>query len=87
MIGFKYVRLYAPEFAPQLYPRAGAMSNTSAVNVAAPDASAHPAFAGAPFFECVLGPGDALYIPPRWWHYVVALSPSWSVSFWSGTTY
>jgi lysine-specific demethylase 8 len=87
VIGFKYVRLYEPALAPRLYPRPGAMCNTSAVNVAAPDASAHPAFLGAPFLECVIGPGDALYIPPGWWHYIVALSPSWSVSCWWGATY
>jgi ribosomal protein L16 Arg81 hydroxylase len=25
-----------------------------------------------------------LYIPPFWWHYVRALTPSFSVSFWWG---
>ena len=32
--------------------------------------------------EAVLGPGDALYVPKGWWHYVRSLSPSFSVSFW-----
>ena len=30
----------------------------------------------------VLQPGEMLYIPPRWWHYVKSLSVSFSVSFW-----
>ncbi|KAK9456735.1 hypothetical protein V1511DRAFT_495154 [Dipodascopsis uninucleata] len=34
------------------------------------------------YFECILGPGDALFIPCGWWHYVKSLSPSFSVSFW-----
>jgi hypothetical protein len=34
------------------------------------------------YWECVLGPGDALLIPIGWWHYVRSLSVSFSVSFW-----
>ncbi|HTE56287.1 MAG TPA: cupin-like domain-containing protein [Kofleriaceae bacterium] len=30
-------------------------------------------------FDVVLGPGDFLYIPPGWWHWVVALTPNVSV--------
>ncbi|KKY19309.1 putative jumonji domain containing 5 [Diplodia seriata] len=32
--------------------------------------------------EAVLGPGEALYVPKGWWHYVRSLAPSFSVSFW-----
>lgn len=41
-----------------------------------------PGFAGLAYHDCVLGPGDMLYIPPRWWHYVQSTTPSFSVSFW-----
>ncbi|KAI0132069.1 JmjC domain-containing protein 5 [Xylariales sp. AK1849] len=34
------------------------------------------------FVDCILGPGDTLYIPIGWWHYVRGLSVSFSVSFW-----
>jgi lysine-specific demethylase 8 len=37
--------------------------------------------AGAPL-EGTLLPGDALYIPPGWWHALEALTPSFSVSCW-----
>lgn len=40
------------------------------------------AFKALPFVDCILGPGDALYIPIGWWHYVRGLSVSFSVSFW-----
>ena len=40
------------------------------------------AFKAIPFVDCILGPGDALYIPIGWWHYVRGLSVSFSVSFW-----
>jgi hypothetical protein len=41
-----------------------------------------PDFNKAEFEEGILGPGDCLYIPKGWWHYVRSLSPSISVSFW-----
>jgi hypothetical protein len=41
-----------------------------------------PGFAQAEYVECVLGPGECLYLPPGWWHYVRSLTASFSVSFW-----
>jgi hypothetical protein len=41
-----------------------------------------PGFKDAGYVEGVLGPGECLYLPPGWWHYVRSLSPSFSVSFW-----
>jgi hypothetical protein len=39
-------------------------------------------FQDAPYLDCILDPGDALYIPIGWWHYVRSLTVSFSVSFW-----
>lgn len=41
-----------------------------------------PLFKDAEYVEGVLGPGECLYIPVGWWHYVKSLGPSFSVSFW-----
>jgi len=88
VVGRKHVRLYAPGAGGDgaLYPHGGRMANSSRVDALAPDAARFPLFAAAPFVDCELAPGDALYIPPRWWHFVTALTSSASVSFWWGPT-
>ncbi|KAF8456638.1 hypothetical protein BGX38DRAFT_1087227 [Terfezia claveryi] len=37
---------------------------------------------GAEYVEGILEPGDGLFIPVGWWHYVRSLDVSFSVSFW-----
>ena len=41
-----------------------------------------PAFEDAKFVEGILGPGECLYVPLGWWHYVEGLTVGFSVSFW-----
>lgn len=41
-----------------------------------------PLFTTAEYRETILKPGECLYIPLGWWHYVESLSTSFSVSFW-----
>lgn len=47
-----------------------------------PDLEKFPKFAEAPFLSCILSPGELLFIPIKYWHYVRALDLSFSVSFW-----
>jgi lysine-specific demethylase 8 len=56
--------------------------NTSQVNAEEPDLEAFPLFQKVKCVESVLQPGDMLYIPPKWWHYLRSLDTSFSVSFW-----
>lgn len=43
----------------------------------------YPLYAEAPTpLECVLHPGDLLYIPAGWWHYVLSVDTSASVNVW-----
>lgn len=52
----------------------------SRINIDEPDYEQFPAFRNArPVAEFILGPGDLLFLPPFWWHRVVALSPSASL--------
>lgn len=41
-----------------------------------------PEFEKAKYQEAILGPGECLYIPLGWWHYVESVTASFSVSFW-----
>lgn len=98
VVGHKYVRLYPPEATESVYPRGEDEngineSNTSSVeikldcrhanNVAVQDAESFPLFLGQTnYHEVVVGPGECLYIPAGWWHYIESLTPSSSVSFW-----
>jgi hypothetical protein len=60
-----------------------AQGNVSSVDVEHPDLARFPNFAKARHMDAILGPGDALFLPKGWWHYVRALTPSFSVNFWS----
>lgn len=83
VLGSKYVRLYSPSDSAKLYPHESPLlHNTSQVEVENPDAVRFPAFLAAPYRECVLRPGDTLFIPAQHWHYVRSLELSFSVSFW-----
>lgn len=93
VVGCKYVRLYAPDQSARVFPRSPAdpMSNTARLKPAdivageAAGAFTHgsefAAFTGAAYVEAVLNPGDILYIPRGWWHFVKSLSISISIAF------
>lgn len=86
------MRLYSHDQTPLLYVDRSRVAsgkfhresqgNISSVNVESPDLTAHPEFAAAKFTHAVLQPGDMLFIPARYWHYVRSLSTSISVNFW-----
>ncbi|KAF2215699.1 hypothetical protein CERZMDRAFT_34739 [Cercospora zeae-maydis SCOH1-5] len=105
VVGYKYVRLYSPEYTNFMYPcgvdDAGInMNNTSQVDVVhfRPELQSDevhnydaavreqirkfPLFGKAVYQEAILGPGECLYIPLGWWHYVESITASFSVSFW-----
>jgi len=82
VVGRKYVRLYGPGCDEAMYPRRDSIhANASRVALEDPDPARFPLFAAAPYAECVLGPGEMLYVPPGHWHYVRSLSTSLSVNF------
>lgn len=85
--GTKRVVLFSPAESRRLYryPIHRALPHLSRVDVERPDLVAFPRFAKAHGHHAVIQPGDMLYIPPRWWHYVRSLGLSITVNtWWSG---
>lgn len=84
VVGRKYVRLYDPRETASLYPHESGMhTNTSRVDLHSADVEQlYPGFCAVPYIDVVLQPGDMLYMPPKWWHFVQSMSTSFSVSFW-----
>ncbi|CAA6675080.1 unnamed protein product [Spirodela intermedia] len=87
VVGRKYVRLYPASISAELYPYTETMlSNSSQVDLDDVDPQRFPNVQALQFVDCILEEGEALYIPPKWWHYVRSLTPSFSVSFWWATS-
>eukprot|EP01063_Lacrimia_lanifica_P000569 TRINITY_DN10304_c0_g1_i1.p1 TRINITY_DN10304_c0_g1~~TRINITY_DN10304_c0_g1_i1.p1 ORF type:complete len:407 (+),score=87.66 TRINITY_DN10304_c0_g1_i1:99-1319(+) len=88
VVGSKYVRLYAPKHARQLYVNRRGTSGTSAQGncsellCEAEDYDKHPLAKDVPYLEAILTPGDVLFIPEGWFHYLRAVTPSISVNHW-----
>ena len=71
--GVKEFLLFAPSDAPYLYG--------GAVNPLAPDLERFPLFTKASPYRCTVRPGDVLCLPADWWHHVVAIDESITLSF------
>ncbi|KAM4765389.1 LOW QUALITY PROTEIN: bifunctional peptidase and arginyl-hydroxylase JMJD5 [Cyanocitta cristata] len=83
VFGRKYIRLSSPQDSENLYPHESQiLHNTSQVDVEDPDLVKFPNFTKAAFQSCILMPGQILFIPVKYWHYVRSLELSFSVSFW-----
>jgi lysine-specific demethylase 8 len=48
------------------------------------DTTAYPRFLQASVYSTRVGPGDVLFIPRGWWHYLCSESPSISINHWFG---
>jgi hypothetical protein len=76
--GRKLVRLIAPYELPNLY-------NTrhcySAVDLDKIDFEKFPLFKNVTVIDVVIGPGDLLFLPIGWWHYVRGLDISITMTF------
>ncbi|CAE8604561.1 unnamed protein product, partial [Polarella glacialis] len=85
LTGRKRFILFPPDAWPHLYPFPvhHDLDRRSMVDLDAPDDSRFPMWRGAQGQIVELEPGDALYIPPYWWHHVQSLTPeTTSMAMW-----
>lgn len=82
IVGHKLVKIVSPDQAAQVYKtnKYDPNGQACAINADDWDRDAHPKFADVKAQYVVLGPGDALFIPGGWFHYVRSLETSISVN-------
>ncbi|KAF0026757.1 hypothetical protein F2P81_021494 [Scophthalmus maximus] len=84
--GRKRWHLFPPEDTSTLYPTRIPYEESSVfsqVDVLRPDLSRFPDFHGARVHVVTLQPGQVLYVPRHWWHYVESVDPvTVSVNSW-----
>ena len=73
LAGEKRWLLYPPEQAQFLYGYK--------VRVEKPDLARHPLFRHARPLECTIRPGDTIFVPSRWSHWVESLQPGISLTY------
>lgn len=66
----------------QVQPKCLRCFGSTQVDLDNPESSRFPGLQTLAFQDCVLEPGQTLYIPPKHWHYVKSLDISFSVTFW-----
>jgi ribosomal protein L16 Arg81 hydroxylase len=69
-----------------LYPKGHPSARHSAVDWSDPDYEQFPDFADALVNEVVLVPGQVLYLPTEWFHYIVSLELNFQCNTRSGIT-
>ena len=76
----KRVMMFAPEQTRYMYHVPFSYSSLFDVDFRNPDYERFPALKHLSGYEVVLEHGDALYIPPSWWHYVEYEGTSYSLA-------
>ena len=90
--GHKHITLFSPEDSARLYPNPK-IPAISLVDVASPDAEKFPDFKNTRPLQFVVGPGDSVFIPAGWWHYVASTYDNnisinqWYLRLWSRNTH
>lgn len=82
--GTKRIFLSPPHHDEFLYPReANAILFGSPFDPEAPDFDQFPLARGATMIECIMNPGEMLYVPAGWYHQVRSLTFSLSSNRWA----
>lgn len=84
VFGRKRVTLVSPRHSASLYPHGvfDTFPNGCRADIEHPDFVRFPLLRRVETVVAELEPGDAIYIPRRWWHHVRTLELSASVNYW-----
>jgi len=77
-VGRKRVILISPDQSHLVYNNTGVFSEVDCEN---PNYDLYPLFRQVKMIDITLEPGEVLFLPVGWWHYVRALDTSISISF------
>lgn len=77
--GRKKVILVSPKYSELLYKLP--LNTHALVDLDKPDYKKYPGLKYVTVQECVLEPGDALFMPSGYWHYITYLDGGFSVSY------
>lgn len=69
-VGKKRITLFSPRDALSLYLNG---DKSEVVDIDSPDLQAFPKFQNVVKYECILNPGDGIFIPAMWFHNIVTL--------------
>lgn len=87
--GEKKVILFEPSQSRNLYALSvkSKNSNLSPINTINPDFNKHSKYRNIPYYECTIEPGQMLFIPLFWWHWVNTINRETAISinyWWNG---
>ena len=77
--GLKEFVLVSPSDSPFLYPKANGSNVSDIPDLSQVEIDRFPLFARASLYRGAIGPGDAIFIPARWWHAARVVETSISV--------
>lgn len=85
LYGRKRWVMFPPSDTPYMYPTRIPYEESSVfsqVSVKSPDLNKFPEFQKVTPYVVTLEPGDVLFVPSKWWHFVESLETSISVNCW-----
>ena len=78
VVGRKRIRMVSPANQPFVYNQRHCFSQVDVDDV---DEQKFPLFKGVYVHDLILNPGELLFLPVGWWHHVVALDVSITITF------
>ncbi len=80
LYGKKECLIFPPSETKYLYKVPNALKTNDSIDFSNPDFEAFPALKFAKGFRTQLHPGDTLYMPEGYWHYMTYKTPGFSIS-------